>query len=389
MNFLFYKNLNLIKIKWFIYLSVSISLMTIHFISGPISSPDTYYYSRLADLLINNNLDFYSYIIAQPAKIFYFVTVTIFAIAKVISKEYWEVIILALNSACIPVIILLASRIVHLTKLNKYLAAFFPLIFLFSADYLIWAKYVLTDTIYSLLVIWCLYVVTLSLSKDNRGWKVNLIFIVSILLLILSRPVYPPVVLVLCFFYFVPTHIIKRKHVISVLLISVPIIFLAFAALLKSNIPDALNIEILKFSIGMIKDGVIIHDRPETYIVHNYDYVSIFKILCTRFLYFFAPYSNSFSMLHIIINAIFFVIVALPILISEIFVDRRRVKNHIVLQTKAILMSLIIATAVFHSIILIDYDWRYRYPTIALMILLATIEISLFLQQKLSTSKES
>ena len=31
---------------------------------------------------------------------------------------------------------------------------------------------------------------------------------------------------------------------------------------------------------------------------------------------------------------------------------------------------------------IVDFDWRYRYPTIALLVLLAVIEISLFLQQK-------
>ena len=112
------------------------------------------------------------------------------------------------------------------------------------------------------------------------------------------------------------------------------------------------------------------------------------KILFTRFFYFFAPYSNAFSMMHIIINTLFFAIIALPISISSVFVDGSQRTNHIVQQTKAVLVSVIIATAVLHSILLIDYDWRYRYPVIALIILLAAIEFSLFMQQTLFKRKE-
>jgi capsule polysaccharide export protein KpsE/RkpR len=132
----------------------------------------------------------------------------------------------------------------------------------------------------------------------------------------------------------------------------------------------------------MIKDGVIVHHRPETYIEYNNNYISILQILLTRFLYFFAPYSNMWSMVHIVINALFFSIIGSAVFVSELCVDASRVKNRIALKAKAILMFTVVAIAVYQSMTLIDYDWRYRYPAIALLISLAVIEVSLFLEQK-------
>ena len=383
MSFLSYSNLHLNKIKWFIFFAVSIPLISINFMSGPYSSPDTGSYSRLADSLIEHKFNFFAFFQRESLAVpiyFYTVPITLFAIAKEISAEYWKLIILVLNTACIPAIILLTSRIVNLTGQNKYLTAFFPLIFLFSYDYVLWARYILSDTIYCLSLIWCVYFVISS--QDNKGWKNNSIFMISILLLFLSRPSSPPSICVLLFFYFIPSYIAMSRPMIWGLLFSVPIVFIAWAALLWLYLSSTLQIEGLDFITAMIKDGVVIHHRPETHIEYKDNYISILQILLTRFLYFFAPYSNAWSMAHIGISALFFSIIALPVLISEICVDNSRVKNHIALKAKAILIFTILSIAVYHSMTLIDYDWRYRYPVIALMMALAAIEISLFLEQK-------
>jgi hypothetical protein len=42
----------------------------------------------------------------------------------------------------------------------------------------------------------------------------------------------------------------------------------------------------------------------------------------------------------------------------------------------------VLGPAFYHSAVLIDYDWRYRAPVIAPLILLATLGISAMLRPK-------
>jgi len=382
MNLLSFKNSHLSKIKWAIFVAVSLFLISINFMSGPYSSPDTVSYSRLADSLIGHKFNFFAFFKSESLSVpiyFYSVPITVFAVAKVITVEYWKLIILILNTACIPAIIFLTSRLVHLIGQNKYLTAFFPLIFLLSYDYILWARYILSDTMYCLSLVWCVYCVISF--RDDKGWKNNLIFIISIVFLLFSRPSSPPSILVLSFFYFLPSYISMSRPIIWCLILSMPLILIVWAALLFFYFSSNLQIIEMNMITSMIKEGVIVHDRPETYIEYQDSYISILKILLTRFLYFFAPYSSAWSMAHIAISTLFFSIISISVLISEIFVDNSRVKNHFALTAKTILMFTILSMAVYHSITFIDYDWRFRYPAIALMLLLAAIEVSLFLEQ--------
>ena len=162
----------------------------------------------------------------------------------------------------------------------------------------------------------------------------------------------------------------------------VPTVLALWAALLFFYLSSDLQIDQLNMIGSMIKEGVVIIHRPETHLEYNDSYLSILHILLTRFVYFFAPFSNAWSTPHIAISALFFFVVALSVSVSLIFVDDTREKNKTALKARSILIFTILSVAVYHSMTFIDYDWRYRYPTIALMMLLAAVDFGLFLMRK-------
>ena len=66
--------------------------------------------------------------------------------------------------------------------------------------------------------------------------------------------------------------IIKNQSIkITALICIIIVIIMAF--IVKLSINGIIHGEELKLMTGFIKDGVIIHDRPETYILFNNDYI--------------------------------------------------------------------------------------------------------------------
>ena len=360
-----------------ILIAVGTILITVNLYFGPVSSPDTSTYSAWADLLIEydfNWINFLQHHVRQAAPhYFYGVPTTIFAIAKILSVDHWKWIIFFLNILCIPIVLLLASKIIFLCEINKYIAALFPLTFLLSSDYPLWPHYILSDTLYVALLMWCIYWVIRSVERMNVSS--HIIFITSILLLLLSRPTSPPAVMVLSFFYCFPKLAglaSRNQYLMLWALLLVGALFMIFSGLVVANLSGAINIDQLNFLTSMIKKGLVIHDRPTTFVQFDGSYLSVMKVLWTRFVFFFSPYVDSYSALHIIVNLVFFTMIGTMIIAGEFF-SRNVYVSDISSKARGILIFLTIAIAAYHSVTLIDYDFRYRYPVIAPMILLALI----------------
>lgn len=370
-----------------VFFVVCAVLIIINFAEGPRSSPDTSTYSHWADALVQNQFNFIAFFeetsFVGPIYL-YTATITIVAVAKVLFAGHWKLGLLIVNLGCIPILIFLASRLANLSNLNKYCVTFFPLIFLLSDAYLFWPSFILSDTIFSMILMWCVYCVITTGQKAS--WQRNSVFIASVALLLVSRPSSPPAVAVLLLLFFIPrftNYIGRSQYLVVALLFSVFIVLMAWATLMYAYLSDLIPDQTqLTWLADKVKKGWVISGRLETYVMYDNTYVSVVQLYLSRFLYFFAPYAQAFSIAHTLINLVFFTVVGMAIAIGEVCVDFSKSTNPIALKARGVLFPAIGAIATFHSMMIVDFDWRYRYPTIALLVLLAVVEISLFLQQK-------
>ena len=122
---------------------------------------------------------------------------------------------------------------------------------------------------------------------------------------------------------------------------------------------------------------MIIHDRPETWVDPPNNFLDIAKIYFLRLVSFFNPYASTFSLTHIVLNFFQTFLIVLSIIIWTFYGTINFSQNKLIIFI--ILLSLSIAS--FHSFILIDYDWRYRFPTILPLIMIIPISLEKVLKK--------
>ena len=131
------------------------------------------------------------------------------------------------------------------------------------------------------------------------------------------------------------------------------------------------------FVYKYVKNGMIIHGRPETWVNPPNNFIDVVYVYFLRLINFFNPYASTFSLIHIIMNVIQTVLVLLAIFILSIL------KGNIKFQDRIFFFIILLSfsVAAFHSFILIDYDWRYRFPIILPLITLIPISLEMILRK--------
>ena len=116
---------------------------------------------------------------------------------------------------------------------------------------------------------------------------------------------------------------------------------------------------------------MIIHDRPETWVDRPSNFIEVVYIYFLRLVNFFNPYASAFSTSHIAINIFHTLLIFLSIFAWSFFSIQTKIQDRIFFFI--IILSLFVDT--FHSFILIDYDWRYRFPVILPLLILFPISL--------------
>lgn len=124
-------------------------------------------------------------------------------------------------------------------------------------------------------------------------------------------------------------------------------------------------------------EGRIIDDRPELNLSQPTVYTNYIIIILTRMYYFFVFAIDAFSARHVIYNLLTFppiYLLGLLFWVGEIIRPDVRMdqKIRVVGLTSTILIVLIV---LFNSLLMIDYDWRYRAPAIPFMVILASLGV--------------
>ena len=279
-------------------------------------SSDSERLSNWADQLIELNFNFYNFFLIEkslirPHLLLFSVPVFLIALCKVFFVNEWQFVFLLLNLTILFLSLIIFIKSLKLMGVRPILISLtIPLIVL-SVDILTWPKFILTDMIYAYLVLLATFFVIKGIVK-NKTYFFQLALVM--LLLLATRPSSFPVNFIISFFILISNFefLFKSKWILIflALLFLTPFMFALIYSFVELNFNEIARIE---FITTMVKEGVIVHDRPDTWVDQPNSFLEIANIYFLRLINFFNPYASSFSMLHFLLNLLqtFIVIISI------------------------------------------------------------------------------
>ena len=338
---------------------------------------DTNSYDRYATDLIQYQFNIFTLIENHyPRLSTYAVPVYLIAFVKVVFGSDWKSFYLFLNLCFVAAMAWRFSMTLKKIGVCNIAITLGILLAITSIDHLVWPRFVLTDTLYSLLI---LYTFTLPVHWNAKNPMSKIWFVLLLVLLMFTRPTALPVVLACAGFAISYGHtgwLFKPRPLLSLLLILVSLFTLAWAFFFYQyglgNISMEKN---LSYIYQFIANGAIVTEREGVSISMSGSYIDYVYLYLLRLVYFFSPYSADFSLIHNIANAIW-----LGSFFISLFAAYRFIQQGLFSRTQTSfilgLITLIIAVTCFHSAILLDYDWRYRYPIVLPMLMIVSLVVS-------------
>ncbi|MDC1122774.1 hypothetical protein OAT11_05405 [Nitrospinaceae bacterium] len=369
---------------WITFFFTYVLLASIAIYKGSAQSPDTGSYIILADRLISHQFNLFSYYRDDTSVhhlLFYTLPISILAILKLIMDDQWIAGYLITNLIALFFTLFLYIKIALNLGIRKWLVSASLLVFWVSTDFLVWPRYILTDTLFASMVMLVIYVVT---TRTSNYYSSYIFIIISLFFLLITRPSSLPYIAVFLFFVFMPSmsqKILVKKTLFVRLGCFILLSSFFYSIIIMANTSGIIESATIDIWYTWIAEGAIIHDRPETYIVYEATHLGTMKLFIYRMVGFFTPFLKNFSATHNILNlsllgCYFVTLTMFRYSFSDFEINNNRAKAVTLLST------LIVSVAIFTSAILIDYDWRYRYPLIAPLILLTTLIFDNFLNSR-------
>jgi len=351
------------------FLSVYCFLFFNHWQSGLVLSPDSDDYIIWADQLtaLDFNLKRF-YQVSQfegYSPFFYTVPVLVIAILKQLFLENWQLTFFFLNLAMLFAIQYLLAKCLILCGARYLIVALAMPLLLISADFMTWPRYLLTDMFFATFVMVAVYYI-LRCRLNQPPFFLPLLLIISVITI--TRPTSLAVIFASAISLLVPTvfPLVTRAKVLSVILISgVLVSALLYGVLIYILQSASWSHSSVEYLLQWVNQGVVVHDRPDTWVSMPeswYDFVILFL---ARFAAFFSPIATTFSLSHNIAN-----ILLLGIFMSGLtiwfFLEDKGAREFDEIAWVTLILSSVVAC--YHSATLIDFDWRYRFPIIAPLI---------------------
>ena len=374
-----------------ITISVFLSSLVVHglyvFWLGPVMSLDSQTYSRWANFLIDVNFNYSRFLHGESFVIpsyFYTGFVTIVAFLKSVFGDQWHWGLIFLNLLAYAGAATLIARIIFLTTNNSLAALIGAGLFIVNFESFQWVRYVLSDTTFMFLIVATFYLIfnfVLDKSEVNvffMGTGILLLFVV----LTSYRPTAISFLIVFSLLILLGRRYLGDKYRPNLKLFISSVIFigLVFAAVIQAFFVQDINRWPFDFAHGYMEiisgyfsEGRIIDDRPELNVAPPDAYLSFLSVIFLRFYFFFVFAIDAFSERHVIYNLFTFPITyALALLYLFLPIMARDVQSVIGYRFLGISCTiLIVVGAAFSSLLLIDYDWRYRMPIMPFVFILA------------------
>jgi len=380
----FYK---IINTKKFLYLSIVITFSIISFYiidEGPnISSPDTILHLKWADSLIQLKFNLYNFYTQNPfvtPTYFYTIQIILVALAKFFFGSHWYYLLFGFNLLLVLLSIIIFSKSLLIVGVRPIIISLSVLIILISPDWMTFPSWILTDTTYSFLIIFTTYIIIKSIRREKFSY---LILIFLLIIMVFTRPAFPPIILTIVTFIAIYKYkiYINPKLIFLFIFLFFLIIPLCFAGLHYIGKIYLSDINQINYWLKLTDKGIVVWKRYETYIEPPVNYTDHVYFYFLRLVSFFKPYAITFSKFHIIVNSFQLFYFTVSILIWSILGGKKNILD----MTVIFILLLSFSVAAFHAFVLIDWDWRYRYPVILPLMMILPISIEILFRKYLKT----
>lgn len=223
-----------------------------------------------------------------------------------------------------------------------------------------WDVYVLTDSLFLTLLIASLYLLV-RISKSPTP-LLRACFILTIIVIAALRPTSPPFFAALLLAW-IPGITWKRNLVgigaLIVIILGLLVALGFFRADAKLGFQSRMH-----YFASLYERGIIIRDRPQ----YTMPASSVGSIIAHRLVAFWYIYATDFSLAHKLVSSITFI----PLYIGGLYGIYRVARYREGDRNAVCLVFVIMAFWGFQALTEVDYDWRYRLPTLPPLLLLAS-----------------
>jgi hypothetical protein len=353
-------------------------------LSGVHMAPDSYTYDLYSSRLLESGFSYRRVLAEADAKVdfpalLYVLFTTFVAILKLIFGNAWPIALVAANFGAHVLLGMLIVRLANLIAgpLAGWTAL---LLFLGCFDLLQWVNVVSSDTTFFSLTFWVFSLTANRLLGRARNWW-------PVAALAFAGVFYRPTGLVLlpdlAWGWFLSRRAIVPRQMLFMLAAaaSLAVLGLACFAWLMQG-PARWPFNILAGSFEVVAKGYaageVVSARPETYHAPPAAMLDYLLITADRFVHFFAIGAAPHSWSHWLVSALFFVpCYGLALWLIWALArgsDAMSLGGRKVIFTAA---GAIVAYAIFHGMIQVDFDWRYRAPILAELMLMASAGLAL------------
>jgi hypothetical protein len=344
---------------------------------GATMAPDSRSYAYWSARLIESGFDYPTLLAeANPGfpPILYALFATLLALLRLALGNDWANGLVALNFAAHVALGLLVVRLAERLTGSGVAGWGVLLLFLGCFDLLMWVPLVLSDATFVFLAFLIFTLAARRILDSSRSW---LAVLVPAFAGIFYRPtgiVLVPDLIWAIYLSRTGTRRIRWGPVLGVLAASIAAGTLAFAWFMQD--PGRWPLESLSPAFRSIAGGYslgeVVNARYETYHVPPRALLDYLSISADRFLHFFAIGAATYSLGHWLVELAFF----LPCyaLAGWLAVALWRGRTGFGAAERKVFLAAfgaILSYAVFHALVQVDFDWRYRTPILPHLILLA------------------
>lgn len=363
--------------SWLLFAGVAATQFILLLRLGVGSSPDVVRYAGFADQLVASGWNFKEMLAPNPApRLLHIAFITTVAMLKTAAGSKWMVALAVINILCHSLTAVLIGR-TTLRITNSPIAAMVSLL-LFAGCYEVfsWPRWALSDPSFVLLalLVW-IWFSSLAAEEGTSGWR-SLAPVVVAMALVLYRPsalALVPVAIALPLL-----HRPERRRLLLVMMIvamtGVPILTAMVLQDAERWSGSVFGRPVQRLSAETARGEVVIQ-RPETFIRGVDSTGDILRVFAARFRRYFQFTSQSFSRAHNLLNAVVFVPLYASYIATIVLLLRGRLSR--IEEAHARLSLLwVVSFALLHALTQLDFDWRYRLPVMAPMLVVGGFAVA-------------
>lgn len=341
------------------------------------SSPDVARYAGFADQLVASGWNFAEILAPNPGpRLLHIAFITLVAILKTIAGSKWMLALAVINILCHSLTAALIGR-TALRITSSALAGMVSLL-LFAGCYEVfsWPRWALSDPSFVLLalLVW-IWFSNLAAEERTSGWRAFAPVAVA-MALVLYRPsalALVPVAIALPLF-----RRPERRRLLLVMAIvamtGVPILTAMALQHPERWSGSVVGRPVQRLSTETARGEVVIQ-RPETFIRGVDSTGDILHVFAARFARYFQFTSQSFSRAHNLLNAVVFVPLYAFYVATIVLLLRGRLSRIEGAHARLSLLW-IVSFALLHALTQLDFDWRYRLPVMAPMLIAGAFTVA-------------